>query len=41
GMYLYKGLYITAVLYAAFLVLAIDGLRSWRRARADAAVAQA
>ena len=32
GIYLYKGLQPTAVLYAVFLVLAIVGFMSWRRA---------
>ena len=30
-MYVYKGLPVTAALYAVFLVLAVIGLRSWRR----------
>jgi len=30
-MYVYKGLPVTAVLYAIFLALAVLGLRSWRR----------
>jgi nicotinamide mononucleotide transporter len=30
-MYIYKGLPVTAALYAVFLVLAVIGLRSWRR----------
>ena len=30
-MYVYKGLPVTAVLYAVFLVLAVIGLRSWWR----------
>ena len=30
-MYVYKGLPVTAVLYAVFLVLAVVGLRSWSR----------
>ncbi len=29
-MYIYKGLLLTAVLYAVFLVLAIKGLREWK-----------
>lgn len=33
GQYIYKELYITAVLYAVFLLLAAHGLRSWRRVR--------
>jgi len=36
GEYIYKHLLITSVLYAAFIVLAAIGLRSWRRAAADA-----
>ena len=32
GVYLYKSLYITSVLYAGFLVLAALGLRAWRKA---------
>jgi nicotinamide mononucleotide transporter len=32
GEYLYKDLRITALLYAAFVPLAVLGLRSWRRA---------
>lgn len=32
GLYLYKGLWITAVLYALFIVLAVNGYRIWRRA---------
>ncbi len=31
GMFLYKGLRLTAVLYAIFLVLAVLGWREWRR----------
>lgn len=31
GMYLAKGLWLTALLYAIFLVLCILGLREWRR----------
>ena len=30
-MYIYKGLPVTAALYAIFLVLAVIGLRSWLR----------
>lgn len=29
-LYVYKELYLTAVLYAAFLVMAVMGLRAWR-----------
>jgi nicotinamide mononucleotide transporter len=32
GVYLVKHLYVTAVLYAAFVVLAVLGLRRWRAA---------
>jgi nicotinamide mononucleotide transporter len=32
GLYLYKGLVLTAILYAVFVVLAAIGLRAWRRA---------
>ena len=32
GMFLYKALYLTAGLYAVFLVLAVMGLTEWRRA---------
>ena len=32
GMYLYKQLYVTAVLYAVFLGLSVLGLREWRAA---------
>ncbi|MBN1675622.1 MAG: nicotinamide mononucleotide transporter [Kiritimatiellae bacterium] len=32
GVYLYKGLHMTAGLYAVFLVLAVNGLIEWRRA---------
>ena len=32
GMYLTKGLHLTAGLYAAFVVLAVLGLREWTRA---------
>lgn len=32
GEYLYKDLRITAVLYAGFVVMAVLGLRAWRRA---------
>lgn len=37
GMYLVKGLELTAVLYASFLVLAVIGWRAWRPA-ADAGI---
>lgn len=32
GEYIYKGLWLTAVLYAALVVLAVLGLRDWQRA---------
>ena len=32
GLYLYKGLTLTAILYALFCVMAVVGLLSWRRA---------
>jgi nicotinamide mononucleotide transporter len=32
GLYVYKGLHLTAVLYALFVVLAVLGLRAWRAA---------
>ncbi|KQV52258.1 nicotinamide riboside transporter PnuC [Massilia sp. Root335] len=38
GLYVYKGLHLTAILYAVFVVLAALGLRAWTAAaRADAA----
>jgi nicotinamide mononucleotide transporter len=38
GLYVYKGLHLTAILYAVFVVLAVLGLRAWTAAaRADAA----
>ena len=33
GEYIYKGLWLTAVLYAGLVILAILGLRDWQRAR--------
>ncbi len=36
GEYIYKGLWPTALLYAAFVPLAVLGLRDWRRAAAVA-----
>jgi len=36
GMFVYKDLFLTAALYAAFLVLAAVGLASWRRSLAGA-----
>jgi len=32
-LYLIKELYLTAILYALFLILAIAGLLEWRKAR--------
>lgn len=32
GLYVYKGLRLTAILYAVFVVLAVLGLRAWQRA---------
>jgi nicotinamide mononucleotide transporter len=31
GMFVFKGLYLTAALYAVFLALAVAGFRDWRR----------
>ena len=39
GLYLYKDLYITALLYAGFVLLAVAGLRTWQRAAAAQAIA--
>jgi nicotinamide mononucleotide transporter len=37
GLYVYKGLHLTAILYAVFVVLAVLGLRAWTAAaRTDA-----
>jgi len=36
GEYVYKGLMITSVLYAAFVALAVLGLRSWQKAARQA-----
>jgi nicotinamide mononucleotide transporter len=33
GMFTSKHLYVTAMLYAGFVALAVQGLRAWRRAR--------
>jgi len=38
GEYVYKDLWITAVLYAVLVVLAILGLRDWRRAAEESLV---
>lgn len=37
GLYVYKGLMLTAILYAVFVVLAVLGLRAWQRAAGQAA----
>lgn len=37
GLYLYKHLVLTAILYAAFVVMAVVGLRAWKRAAQGAA----
>jgi nicotinamide mononucleotide transporter len=37
GLYVYKGLILTAVLYAVFILMALAGLRAWKRAAAVAA----
>jgi nicotinamide mononucleotide transporter len=34
GLYAYKSLFVTALLYAGFVLLAVAGLRSWRQAAA-------
>ena len=39
GEYVYKSLLITAVLYVAFIVLAVIGLRAWRRSVGEAVAA--
>jgi nicotinamide mononucleotide transporter len=39
GLYVYKQLMLTALLYALFVVLAVIGLRTWRAAAARAAAA--
>jgi nicotinamide mononucleotide transporter len=41
GMFVFKGLYLTAGLYAVFLALAVKGYLDWRRSMADAAAAEA
>jgi len=35
GLYIYKGLHLTAILYAVFVVLAVLGLRAWTNAARD------
>jgi nicotinamide mononucleotide transporter len=37
GLYVHKHLYLTAVLYALFVVLAVIGLRAWSRAAREGA----
>ncbi|HEU4372180.1 MAG TPA: nicotinamide mononucleotide transporter family protein, partial [Telluria sp.] len=32
GLYVYKNLVLTAILYAVFVLMAVVGLRAWRRA---------
>ena len=41
GMFIFKGLYLTAGLYAVFLALAVQGYLGWRRSMAGAAPAPA
>jgi nicotinamide mononucleotide transporter len=41
GMFVYKGLYLTAGLYAVFLALAVRGYVDWRRSMAEAPLASA
>ena len=41
GVYLYKELMITSVLYVVFIALAVFGLRAWQRAAASTAVSAA
>jgi nicotinamide mononucleotide transporter len=36
GLYVYKKLFLTAILYAIFIALAVAGLRAWQRACAPA-----
>jgi nicotinamide mononucleotide transporter len=31
GMYIYKDLYVTSLLYAVFLVLSVMGYREWKK----------
>jgi nicotinamide mononucleotide transporter len=42
-LYIERGLYVTALLFAAYLVIVVSGYRTWRRhmAAQDAAVAHA
>ncbi|MDQ9170907.1 nicotinamide riboside transporter PnuC [Oxalobacteraceae bacterium R-40] len=41
GLYVYKNLMLTAVLYAVFVAMAAIGLRAWKKTLADAAQAEA
>jgi nicotinamide mononucleotide transporter len=41
GMFVFKGLHVTAALYAVFLVLAVRGYVDWRRSMAERAAAPA
>jgi nicotinamide mononucleotide transporter len=41
GMFIYKGLYLTAGLYAVFLALAVRGYLDWRRSMTGAPLATA
>jgi len=41
GLYTYKQLYITTLLYAVFMVMCIIGLRQWQRDLAQAEMAAA
>jgi nicotinamide mononucleotide transporter len=38
GMYVYKDLYVTSLLYAVFLVLSVMGYRQWKRSLAAAPI---
>jgi len=37
GLYVYKGLHLTAILYAVFVAMAVLGLRAWARAAREGA----
>jgi nicotinamide mononucleotide transporter len=41
GLYLYKHLYLTSVLYVVFLAMSIAGLLEWQRAHERARIAAA
>jgi nicotinamide mononucleotide transporter len=41
GMFIFKGLHVTAVLYAVFLALAVRGYIEWRRTLAESSFAPA